>query len=211
MSLAMSEGSRLFLATTPSGYCSNFTVKGTAMKLKLFSTFLIVVFSFSMTAFAQKSGEIIFSKNSINPTSPSGLATKFESGDNIYSVAFFDKTIQELSGSGTKQSAIMEVFVYELKQPLYDYQEPSEVQLETSTLKVSGAALQNNYLPLDIIPGTKNLTAYGNPELVYKKYGPKFDGPVKFAERFAKLEKGKHQIIVKIKCNYDVSAHQNRC
>jgi hypothetical protein len=157
-----------------------------------------------MNAFAQKSGEIIFSKKLINPSGPAGLTAQFKSGDNIYSVAYFDKTIQELSGSGTKKNVNMEVFIYELKQPLYDYQQPSEMQLETSALMVSGAALQNKYLPLDIIPGTSDMTAYGNPDLVYKKFGPKFYGPVKFAERFGKIEPGEHEIIVKIKCNYNV-------
>jgi len=160
------------------------------MKPKLFSIFLVIVFSLSINTFAQKGGEIIFSKKLINPSSPSELATQFQSGDNIYSVAFFDKTIQELSGSGTKKKVNMEVFIYELKQPLYDYQQPSEMQMETSALTISGAALQNNYLPLDIIPGSNDMTAYGNPELVYKKFGPKFYGPVKFAERFGKLESG---------------------
>jgi hypothetical protein len=98
----------------------------------------------------------------------------------------------------------MEVFIYELKQPLYDYQQPSEMQLETSALVVSGDALKNNYLPLDIIPGTSDMTAYGSPDLVYKKFGKKFYGPVKFAERISKLEPGEHEIIVKIKCNYNV-------
>ena len=55
-----------------------------------------------------------------------------------------------------------------------------------------------------LLPRTKDLTAYGNPELAYKKFGPKFAGPVKFAERIGKLQKGKHEIIVKIKCNYKV-------
>jgi hypothetical protein len=159
-----------------------------------------------MNAFAQKGGEIIFSKKLINPSGPGGLTAQFQSGDNIYSVAFFDKTIQELIGSGTQSKVIMEVFIYELKQPLYDYQQPSEMQLETSSLVVSGAALQNKYLSLDIIPGASDMTAYGNPDLVYKKFGPRFDGPVRFAERFSKLEPGEHEIIVRLMCNYSAVA-----
>ena len=42
------------------------------------------------------------------------------------------------------------------------------------------------------------MTAYGSPDLVYKKFGPSFDGPVQFAKRFAELEPGEHEIIVKI-------------
>ncbi len=172
-----------------------------AQSIKIFSLFLCLI---SLNAFAQKGGEMIFSNKSINPSNPGGQTTQFKSGDNIYSVAFFDKTIQELGGSGTKKNVIMEIFIYELKQPLYDYQEPSEMQLETASLTISGNALQNKYLPVDIIPGTGDMTAYGNPDLMYKKFGPKFDGPVKFAERFGKLEAGEHEIIVKVNCNYNV-------
>ena len=71
-------------------------------------------------------------------------------------------------------------------------------------MTISGTALQNNYLPLDIVPGTGDMTAYGDPNLVYKKFGPKYAGPVEFAERFSKLEAGEHEIIVKVKCNYNV-------
>jgi hypothetical protein len=176
------------------------------MKATSITIFSLILCLLSMNAFAQKSGEIIFSKKVINPSDPGGLITQFQSGDNIYSVAFFDKAIQELSGSGTKSKVTMEVFIYELKQPLYDYQQPSEMQLVTSTLTVSGAALQNKYLPLDIIPGTSDMTAYGNPDLFYKKFGPKFDGPVKFAERFGKLEPGEHEIIVRLMYNYGAVA-----
>ena len=46
------------------------------------------------------------------------------------------------------------------------------------------------------------MTAYGSADLLYKKFGQKFYGPVKFAEEISKLEPGKHTIIVKLKCNY---------
>jgi hypothetical protein len=80
------------------------------------------------------------------------------------------------------------------------------MQLETGTLMLSGDALQQKYLPIDIIPGTDQLTAYGTEQLVYKKFGPKFAGPVKFAERMSQLEAGEHTIIVKLNCNYSFVA-----
>ncbi len=158
----------------------------------------------SMNALAQKSGEIIFSKKLINPSSPAELTTQFQSGDRIYALAFFEKSILGMIGKESAKSVPVEVFIYELKAPLYDYQQPSEMQLETSALQVSGDALRKNYLPLDIIPEANQMTAYGSKELVYKKFGPKFYGPVKFAERMGKLEAGEHTIIVKLKCNYNV-------
>jgi hypothetical protein len=169
-----------------------------------FTFISILILFISLNALAQKSGEIIFSKKMINPSSPADLTTQFQADDNIYAVAFFDKNIIEMARSSTAKNVDMEIFIYDLKAPLYDYQQPSEMQLETSALKVSGNVLQKNYLPLDIIPAANEMTAYGSQELVYKKFGPKFYGPVKFAEALSKLEAGEHTIIVRVKCNYNV-------
>jgi len=173
------------------------------MKLRSLLSISVVTCLFSLNVFAQKSGEIIFSKKMINPSSPADLTAQFQAGDNIYALAFFDKSILEMARSSKAKNVDMEIFIYELKAPLYDYQQPSEMQLETSPLQVSGDALQKNYLPLDIIPGTSEMTAYGSQNLAYKKFGPKFYGPVLFAERMSQLEPGEHTIIVKVNCNYN--------
>ena len=159
-----------------------------------------------MRTFAQKNGEITFSNRMINPSDPSGMITEFKAGDPIYGMAFFDKSFAAAVGKASASKIPVEVFIYELKAPLYDYQEPSEMQLITGTLTVSGAALQKNYLPVDIVPAGDQVTAYGNPDLAYKKFGPKFDGPVKFAERLSQLEAGEHEIIVKLNANYEFFA-----
>lgn len=176
--------------------------------MKFESIFILLAFLFllSTNTFAQKGGEIVFSKKLINALNPTELTNEFQSGDRIYSVAFLDKSILEIIGRQSAENVSVEVFIYELKAPLYDYQQPSEMQLETGALKVSGDALRKNYLPLDIIPGTNQLTAYGSNEFVYKKFGPKFDGPVKFAERLSQLEPGEHTIIIKLNCNYNFVA-----
>jgi len=176
------------------------------MKLTSFLIVLAILVFISMNAFAQKSGEIVFSKKLIDALKPAELTSQFQSGDRIYSVAFLEKSILEMIGKESAKNVSVEVFIYELKAPLYDYQQPSEMQLETSTLWVSGDALGKKYLPLDIIPGTNELTAYGSSELVYKKFGPKFYGPIKFAERMSQLEAGEHTIIVKLNCNYNFVA-----
>ncbi len=175
------------------------------MKFILFVMLFMLVF-IPMNSFAQESGEIIFSKTLIDVANPGDLTGEFQVGDHIYSVAFPGKSILEIVGKETAKSVPVEVFIYELKAPQYDYQEPSEAQLETGTLLISGSALQTPYLPLDILPSTHELTAYGSEELVYKKYGPTFYGPIKYAERMSQLEAGKHTIIVKLKCNYNVVA-----
>lgn len=158
------------------------------------------------TVTAQESGEIAFSKGVMNASNPGPSATQFQAGDPIYAVATFDKAIAQMTRTPNASKVSMEIFVYELKAPLYDYQEPSEMQMETSTVTVSGEAVKRDYLVLDIVPMPDAMTAYTTPDIAYKKFGPKFAGPVKFAEALAKLEPGEHTLIVRVKCNYEAVA-----
>ncbi len=144
------------------------------MKLHLLSIVLLCLLSISISA--QKSGEIIFSKNMINPSSPAGLISQFQSGDNIYAAAYFEKSLTEMKNRATNKTVEVEVFIYELQAPLYDYQEPYESQLETSVVTVSGASLENKFLQIDIVPSLNEMTAYGSSDLAYKKFGPKYAG-----------------------------------
>jgi hypothetical protein len=155
-----------------------------------------------MNTFAQKPGEIVFSKTLIDPQNPAALASQFKSGDTIYALAFLEKSILDILGSEEKKVDV-EVFLYELKPPLYSYQQPSEMQLESNTLKLAGDALRRTFLPLDIVPGTQAMTAYGSQDLVYQKFGSEFYGPVAYAAALSTLEPGEHTIIVKLSCNYN--------
>jgi hypothetical protein len=176
------------------------------MNIRSLSVLFFLTCLLCLNASAQTAGEIVFSTQAIDPANPVGLTDQFAAGQNIHSVAYFEKSLLGLIGKDTATKATVEIFLYELQAPLYDYQEPSEVQLETSTLVISGDSLQNDFLPVDIVPGTEAMTAYGHPDFTYKKFGPKFDGPVKFAERLAKLEPGEHIIVVKVNCNYNFVA-----
>ena len=177
------------------------------MKQFVSSLVLIVAVCICVAAASgQQPGEIIFSKSMISLSKPAGVTTQFQAGDNIYSAAFFDKAIGGMSSRKGVKKIEMEIFLYELKAPLYDYQEPSETQLETSALTVSGDFLSKKSLPVDIVPAPGSLTAYGNPDLAYRKYGKSYSGPVKFAEALGKLDGGEHTIIVKVRANYDFVA-----
>ena len=173
------------------------------MKTKLlFVLFFSLFILFSVNLFPQNSGEIIFSNKLIDPIKPSNLSIKFKAGDNIYSVAYLPNSIVALSSNRNSKTVNVEVFLYELKKPLYEYQQPSEEQIEYSDLKVSGDALSNKYLMVDILPNTQEITAYGNKDLYYEKFGSDFYGPVKYAKGLAKLSAGDHTIIVRININY---------
>jgi len=124
----------------------------------LFASLCLVLCILSMNILSQKPGEIVCSKTLIDASNPVSLTTQFQSGDNVYAVAFLEKSIVDFIGSENKKVDV-EVFLYELKPPLYSYQQPSEIQLESNTLQVSGDALRKKNLPLDIVPGTNAMTA----------------------------------------------------
>jgi len=93
-------------------------------------------------ALAQNSGGIVFATTAIDPASPTGLTDQFEAGDNIHAVAFLDKNLLGIVGKDSATKVGVEIFLYELKPPLYDYQQPSEVQLVTSTLTITGGYIE---------------------------------------------------------------------
>jgi hypothetical protein len=167
----------------------------------MLAAFFLILGILSIDAFAQKPGEIVFAKTLIDPQHPAALASQFQSGDNVYAMAFLDKSILAMVGSVKKVE--VEVFLYELKPAQYSYQQPSEMQLEANTLWVSGNALQRTFLPLDIAPKTSAMTAYGSQDLMYQKFGGEFYGPVIFSAALSRLEPGEHTIIVKLSCNYN--------
>ena len=176
------------------------------MKVKPIPILTLVICVIALNALAQSSGEIVFADQTIEPASPAGLKDSFTVGDHIYAVAYFDKSLRGIVGKESAKKVTVEIFLYELKAPLYDCQQPSEVQLETGSLAISGNALNVKYLPVDIIPSANETTAYGNPDFVYKKFGDQFAGPVKYSARLSQLEPGEHKIIVKVRCNYDFVA-----
>ncbi len=155
---------------------------------------------------AQKAGDVVFSTNMINVSAPANLTKAFKAGDPIYAAAFVRSNFTKLTNSPTAKKINIEVFVYAVRKPKYDYQQPQEEQLVFGALGLSGGAMQQEHLMVDIVPVPGKMTAYGNADITYKKFGPYFDGPVKYAEALSKLEGGKHTIRVKVNCNYETVA-----
>ncbi|MBI5470754.1 MAG: hypothetical protein HY961_00270 [Ignavibacteriae bacterium] len=171
------------------------------MKPSLFVWLWIILFPLS--ALSQTEGKIIFSNQLIDPAKPEKTLQEFKAGDPIYAMAFVPKSFAAIIKNETAKKTSVEIFLYVIKPPLYSYQQPSENQLVFSTLWISGKAMQNTKLPLDIVPQASSMTAYGTSDLTYTKFGQQFDGPVKFAEALSGLERGKHTIMVKLNCNYE--------
>ena len=152
---------------------------------------------------AQNPGEMSFSKKMISSQAVEAPATVFHAGDAIYSIAYLSSSIQKIANAKPESKVEVEVFIYTIKPPLYSYQQPMEEQLAYSGMIVTGKALQNNYLMVDIVPEPDKTTAYGTPEITYKEFGKKYEGPVAFAENMANLPSGKNTLKVLIKCNYE--------
>lgn len=172
----------------------------------LYSVFTVLFIFLSTNIFPQKPGEIIFSNKLIDTKNPSDFKTEFQAGEYIYAAAYFLKDIVTLSNQEEPKNINVEVFLYELKPPIYSYQQPQEMQMEFSNFVVSGEAMQNKYLMVDIAPNPEQMTAYGNKDLFYKKFGKEFYGPVKYAQAIANLEGGSHTIIVRVNINYAIAA-----
>ena len=124
-------------------------------------------------------------------------------GEHIYAVAFLTDAVKNLyqnqSPNGTLQ---VEVFIYEKKPPLYSYQQSREEQLTFNNMWISGTVKDNKYLVVDITPDPAKTSAYGGKEIIYKKFGNKYEGPVNFAETLGKLAPGEHKLKVVVNCYY---------
>jgi hypothetical protein len=148
-------------------------------------------------------GGIIFSSSPINPEQPVDLKTAFQAGDKIYAVAYLPKTVRELYENSSPTAKLqVEVFVYEIKPPLYSYQQPSEQQLDFTNMWVTGSIKDQKYLVVDLAPDPATTTLYKNKDLEFKEFGKKYDGPAKLAEALGKLASGKHNLKVLVKCYY---------
>jgi len=175
-------------------------------------TLLFILFwSFHLLSYAQKPGEIIFSSSPIDPLNPVALKTNFAAGEHIYAVAYLPQTVNAYySHESPEKKVNLEVFIYTVKPPLYDYQKQDrEEQLTYANLIVSGSIKANNYVVIDIVPDPKTTEAYGNEEITYKEFGKKFDGPANFAEALSKLESGDNKLKIVLNCYYNQAATGN--
>ena len=156
-----------------------------------------------LTLQAQTAGEIVFSDNPIASDAPTGMKTEFTVGEHIYAVAFLTDAVKNLYQNQSPNAQLqVEVFIYETKPPLYSYQQPREEQLTFNNMWISGTVKDNKYLVVDITPDPAKTSAYGGKEIIYKKFGNKYEGPVNFAETLGKLAPGEHKLKVVVNCYY---------
>jgi hypothetical protein len=169
------------------------------IRLLIFSFLLL----FCTGIFGQNAGEITFSKSPVDPLNPASSTSEFKTGDAIYAVAYLPQTVQEMFNAQPNAKLEVEVVLFEIKPPQYSYQQPSEEQLTFGSMWVSGSALKNKFLVVDLSPEPDKTSAYGTPEISYKEFGKKFDGPVNYTESLSTFHGGEHSIKLVIRCNYN--------
>jgi hypothetical protein len=176
--------------------------------MKNLSIFIIAFFTVINGLYAQKAGEIIFSSSPINPDQPTGLKSAFNAGDKLYAVAYLPKKVIDMYSNNLQNPKLeVEVFIYEVKPPLYSYQDSMQEQLTFASMWVSGKVLNNKYLVVDLVPYPEQTTAYGSKEISYMEFGKTFEGPVNFSVALGKLAAGEHKLRILVKCYYNDAAH----
>lgn len=166
------------------------------LQMSIVSLFLIFL-SYQILA-AQAPGNIVFSKAPINAENPANLSTAFKSGDFIYAVAYFTKSLKQqckgrISKNATKH--LVEILMY--KNGGYSTS-------MSPTLKAE--LFEGDKLLLDIVPKPSEMTAYTNPNLSWKMYGHTKEGPLCFAQLFGEFDPGKTTIKLEIKACYEIVA-----
>ncbi len=170
--------------------------------MKRFVLISALILSYAVYLSAQNPGEIIFSKTLINPLESGISVIDFQAGDAIYAVGYMPQTIRELYNAQPNAKLDVEVFIYEIKPPLYDYQQPSEEQLTFGVMQVSGEIIKQKFLSIEIAPDLAQSAAYSTAGITFKEFGKKFDGPVNYSESLSKLQPGKHTLKIVVRCNY---------
>jgi hypothetical protein len=163
---------------------------------------LTAIMTFSNLA-AQNPGEILFSKTALTSPGVESPVTEFQAADAIYSVAYLPETLMKIANCKPESKVELEVFLYSIKPPLYSYQQPMEEQISFSNLILSGKSLQNKHIIIDIIPEPGQMSAYGDPDILYREFGRKYEGPATYAEGLGTLAPGKNTVKVVVKCNYE--------
>lgn len=156
----------------------------------------------ALSAGGQQPGEIVFSKQPVDPVNPGTSVTMFTGGDAIYAMAYFPKTIMEMARAEPTSKVQVEVFIYTIKPPLYSYQQPLEEQLVFSNVWISGPMLQKNYMPIELAPLIDAVSAYSTEGIRHDKFGKKYDGPMTYSQALGTLPAGDNKLKILVKCHY---------
>lgn len=156
---------------------------------------IILTFQLGKT---QTAGTIVFSKQPIDDNHPANLSTSFKTGDYIYGVAYFTKSVKKQCKGRMPRTATkagIEMLVYFNDQ----YKNSMNVTLKNNLLK-------SKILTVDIAPEPAKMTAYTDPNLGWRMYGAVKQGPMLFSQMLADLDEGKTKVKIEIKACYEVIA-----
>jgi hypothetical protein len=131
-----------------------------------------------------QAGQIVFSKQPIDPANPTNLTTVFKAGDPIYALFIADSPWRALLKAQDRTEAKVMVFM----------EAPSGEDNQYITMKTP-AAIDSKTLLLDIAPEPTRMRTYSDPAYEYGEgRGYRKIGPIAFTYTLGQLKPGKHEI-----------------
>lgn len=152
-------------------------------------------------------GEILFSELPMHAAKPAKIKNVFYAGEPIFALAYLPQNVKALfSNAGANEKSEVEICLNEVVKPMYEYQQPMDMYLVNTSMWVAGNAKAETCLVVDIAPDPDLTIIYKNPDITFREFGKKYDGPVALAETLGNLTPGEHTIKVEVKCNYETVA-----
>jgi len=131
-----------------------------------------------------QAGQIVFSKQPIDPANPTNLTKVFKAGDPIYALLIADRPWRALLKAQDQTEVKLMVFM----------EAPSGRDYQYITMKTP-AAIDSKTLLLDIAPEPARMRTYTDPAYEYGEgRGYRKIGPIAFTYTLGQLEPGKHEI-----------------
>jgi hypothetical protein len=137
-------------------------------------------------------GKVVFSKQPIDLANPKDLATSFKSGNFIYGAALMDDKWYKLFGLDSPRGEER----LELKMTV-------DGTMDNAGVMLRNEAMDRSALAIDIVPEPSRMTAYADPDIVYKDSESQHTkgGPMQFTMLLSKLPGGKHEVQFAV-CRY---------
>lgn len=157
-----------------------------------------------------KPQNIRFSTLPINPENPDKLTNEFKTGDYIYAIVDLPEIINKYYPHEKSDKAVsIDIMLYTLTPPPPGafYKEDRELQLSTTNLLIPPSQRENDYLLLEIAPNPELETVYSNPEMKFREFGKKWNGPAQLALDISTLEPGKNKIKMVVHLRYNPVAN----
>jgi hypothetical protein len=137
--------------------------------------------------------KMVFSKSPINAQNPQELTSSFKSGDHIYVLVTFPKSVMDMIDMETP-SKVEVMISYDL----------NGENINTTTGTLSKNAVQKKHIGLEFVANPDMVESYSNSDFVFKKYPnpAACDGPIRVADDMRQWPAGNHKVEITLHLNY---------